>query len=141
MKSITYQSPLPHKKLFRLFKFTNYKSDLFKYILRVTNERAIIMKLQHYIIKVPKDQAAFTYFQLEANEGLCFYSTLDSSLSQTYREIELFSPISLETEVTHFLNHLKNEVPFEIVTHEILEDSKELIHLHNKFGKKTLHQS
>jgi hypothetical protein len=97
------------------------------------------MKLQHYIIKVPKDQAAFTYFQLEANEGLCFYSTLDSSLTLPYREIELFSPLSLESEVSRFLNHLKNEVPFEIITHEILEDSKELMNLHHKFGKKTLH--
>ncbi len=99
------------------------------------------MKLQHYIIKVPKDQAAFTYFQLESNEGLCFYSTLDSSLTLPYREIELFSPISLEKEVTHFLEYLKNEVPLEIMTHEILEDSRDLIHLHNKFGKKTLHES
>ncbi len=99
------------------------------------------MKLQHYIIKVPKDQAAFTYFQLEANEGLCFYSTLDSSLSQTYREIELFSPISLEKEVANFLEHLKSEVPFDVVVHEILEDSKNLIHLHKKEGKKSLPQN
>ncbi len=99
------------------------------------------MKLQHYILKVPKDQAAFTYFQLEANEGLCFYSTLDSSLTLPYREIELFSPISLKVEVENFLNHLKNEVPYEITTHEILDDSKELMELHHKFGKKTLHES
>jgi len=98
------------------------------------------MKLQHYIIKVPKDQAAFTYFQLESNEGLCFYSTLDTSLSQTYREIELFSPLSLEKEVSHFLEYLKNEVPLEILVHEILEDSKDLIDLHKKEGKKSLHR-
>ncbi|MAF79042.1 MAG: hypothetical protein CME63_02980 [Halobacteriovoraceae bacterium] len=98
------------------------------------------MKLQHYIIKVPKDQAAFTYFQLEANEGLCFYSTLDSSLTLPYREIELFSPLSLHQEVKNFLDHLKNEVPFEILVHEELEDSKDLMNLHRKDGKKTLHE-
>ena len=98
------------------------------------------MKLQHYIIKVPKDQAAFTYFQLESNEGLCFYSTLDTSLSQTYREIELFSPLSLKKEVTHFLEYLKNEVPLEVLVHEILEDSKDLMDLHKKEGKKSLHR-
>ena len=93
-------------------------------------------QLQHFILKVPKDQAAFTYFQLEANEGLCFYSTLDSSLGAEYREIELFSPLSLKEEVANFLTHLKNEVPYEITTEEILDDSKDLIHLHEKFGKK-----
>jgi len=99
------------------------------------------MKLQHYIIKVPKDQAAFTYFQLEANEGLCFYSTLDSSLTLTYREIELFSPLCLQREVTNFLEHLKSAVPLDVTLHEILEDSKDLINLHKKEGKKSLPQN
>ena len=58
-------------------------------------------QLFNYTIRVPKKDSAFLYFQLEANEGLCFYSTLESSLGQPYRDIEIKGHTSLETEFLH----------------------------------------
>jgi len=93
-------------------------------------------KLRHLIIRVPKDQAAFTYFQLEANEGLAFYSTLDQSLKEAYRDIEVFSPLSLSLEFANFLDHLKSEIPYNIRIDEELEDGPHLIDLFRKDGKR-----
>ncbi len=77
----------------------------------------------HLIIRVPKADAAFTYFQLEANEGLCFYSTLEESLKETYRDITIKAHAGLEDELRHVLNTLRNKVPFEILLDESREDS------------------
>lgn len=95
-------------------------------------------RLNHYIIRVPKDQAAFTYFQLEANEGLAFYSTLDQSLRENYRDIELFSPQSLTKELDNFLEYLKNEVTYSVILNELLEDGEEVVDKFSKGGKSTL---
>lgn len=93
-------------------------------------------QIRHLVLRVPKDQAAFVYFQLESNEGLFFYSTLDESLKEAFRDLELFSPTSLENEGNHFLEHLKTEVEYLVLADEILEDSRDLAHLNSKFGKK-----
>lgn len=95
-------------------------------------------RLRHLILRVAKDQAAFLYFQLEANEGLAFYSTLDVSLREAYRDIELFSPESLNDEINHFLKAMESQVSPLIVLDEMIEDSPEAIDKFSKGGKKTL---
>ncbi len=82
--------------------------------------------LYHLIIRVPKKHAAFTYFILEANEGLCFYSTLSTSLKGSFRDIEVFSPLSLKREVIHLFNQLKSEYTIEIQMEKTIKDREGL---------------
>ena len=93
-------------------------------------------ELFHWIIRVPKDQAAFTYFQLEANEGLSFYSTLDQSLSEAFRDIEIFAPESLGPEMKHFFKSLESEVPLLTILEEKVEDTAQAALKYSKAGKK-----
>jgi hypothetical protein len=76
----------------------------------------------HLIIRVPKEEAAFTYFQLEANEGLCFYSTLEDSMKESYRDITVTAHIGLKDEVMHIINKLQQMYKLEILKEEIKED-------------------
>ena len=88
------------------------------------------------IIRLPKDEAAFLYFQLESNEGLCFYSTLDQSLKEPYRDIEIFGQISLKSEITHFFAVMEKKLNVEVVLDEVLDDSPEAVQRYTKKGKK-----
>ena len=81
-------------------------------------------KLNHYIIRVSKEDSAFVYFQLESNEGLAFYSTLKSSLKEPFRDIEIFSPLSLNQEITHFIDYIGQALRLEIRSHHIIEDAE-----------------
>lgn len=79
-------------------------------------------KLKHYIIRVPKSDAAFTYFQFEANDGLCFYSTLESSLKEPFRDIDIKTHESLSEELTRLLTHLGKSINIEILLDEMIDD-------------------
>lgn len=70
-------------------------------------------KLFHYVIRVPKEHSAFTYFQLEANDGLAFYSTLPHCEGQTYRDIDLKGAIALEEELKRLINNLAQKYSIE----------------------------
>lgn len=74
------------------------------------------------IIRVPKSESAFTYFQLEANEGLCFYSTLESSLQENYRDLELKIPLCFKDEVFRLLNKLQEEFSIEILSETTINE-------------------
>lgn len=76
-------------------------------------------EIRQLTIRVPKDQAAFTYFQLESNEGLFFYSTLQESLKEPYRDLILTCHLSLEKEAQHFLDYLKNEVNYLVISDKV----------------------
>jgi hypothetical protein len=84
-------------------------------------------KLKHFIIRVSKADAAFIYFQFESNEGLCFFSTMKSSLKEPFRDIEIFSPISLEQEIDHLLNYLGQSIDMQFLLTEVIPDSTELM--------------
>ena len=79
-------------------------------------------QLIHTIIRVPKEESAFVYFTLEANEGLSFYSTLEESLGEGYRDIVIKTHDSLETEFDHLMEELKKEVPIEVLVREKIDD-------------------
>ena len=69
-------------------------------------------------IRVPKAHSAFIYFQLEANEGVCFYSTLKSSLKESYRDIMVTSDMSYAEETKRILSFLNKTIPFEYINNE-----------------------
>lgn len=79
-------------------------------------------RLFHMIIRVPKDQSAFTYFTFEANDGLCFYSTLESSLGEPFRDIDVKTHISLKDELLRLVDFLSNDYPIEILSQEEIAD-------------------
>jgi hypothetical protein len=79
-------------------------------------------QLFHYIIRVPKSESAFTYFQLEANEGLCFYSTLESSMGETYRDLDLKGSLDLKEEVEHLLEVLRGKYALEVLLDEVIDN-------------------
>jgi membrane-anchored protein YejM (alkaline phosphatase superfamily) len=95
-------------------------------------------ELRHLIVRAPKDQAFFLYFQLEANEGLAFYSTQDQSLREAFRDIEIFSPICLTKELDHFMEYIQTEVPLLFLVDEIINDSLVEVESFSKLGKKSL---
>jgi hypothetical protein len=66
-------------------------------------------------IRVPKQEAAYTYFILEASEGLCFYSTIDESLGEGYRDIEIVTPWHFREEVSSLLTTLSGQYKLEII--------------------------
>lgn len=78
-------------------------------------------ELFHIIIRVPKEHSAFTYFQLEANEGLAFYSTLDHLNGQTYRDIDLKGPKELEAELRRLIDSLSSSFSIEYMWEEIIQ--------------------
>ena len=80
-------------------------------------------KVLHLIVRVPKEEAAFTYFQFESNEGLCFYSTLEDSMRESYRDITVTAHIGFKEEVMHIIKRLQSVFSLEVLKEEIKEDS------------------
>ncbi len=68
------------------------------------------------ILRVPKQDSAFLYFTLEANEGICFYSTLPYETGVTHRDIEITGSPELYPELQTILTGLKNKISFEIIS-------------------------
>ena len=83
-----------------------------------------ISKLFHYTIRVPKSESAFTYFQLEAREGMCFYSTLPESLGTSYRDLDVKGSLEFKEEFERLIEQLRQEYEIEILLDEVIEDSK-----------------
>jgi hypothetical protein len=78
--------------------------------------------LTHIIIRVPKSQAAFTYFQFEAREGLCFYSTLDHVVGQNYRDIDIKTPVEFKKQLMELLVILGKQFSVEYMLNEEIVD-------------------
>ncbi len=81
-------------------------------------------QLFHYVLRMNKEDSAFFYFQLEANDGLCFYSTLENPPHAQYRDIELKGDIKLKTEILHIIKTCEKKFRIDILTDEIINDQK-----------------
>jgi hypothetical protein len=79
-------------------------------------------ELFFYRLRVPKDEAYFVYFTFEANEGMCFYSTLDESLKGQYRDIEVKCPIEWRTDLFYLIQRLQAEIRLDIIEEKIIND-------------------
>jgi hypothetical protein len=71
-----------------------------------------------------KEDSAFFYFQLEANDGICFYSTLDHPHHAQYRDIELRGDILLREEMKHILDECAKKFKIDILVDETIADKK-----------------
>lgn len=80
-------------------------------------------KLLYYLrVRVQKDDAYFVYFTFEANEGLCFFSTVDESLRGAYRDIDVRCPVELKETVGALVERLQAEIRLDILSAEIISD-------------------
>jgi hypothetical protein len=86
---------------------TNYSSQLF-----------------HFIIRLNKEDSAFFYFQLEANDGLCFYSTLPYEPHTQYRDIDLKGDSLLRNEVIHLIEQCGKKFKIDLLVDELIPDQK-----------------
>ena len=78
------------------------------------------MQLYHFIIRVPKEHSSFIYFQMEACEGLGFYSTLDFLPGQSYRDVDIKGAIELKEETLNLLSGLKDSTRLEFIKDEVI---------------------
>jgi hypothetical protein len=81
-------------------------------------------QLFHYIVRLNKEDSAFLYFQLESNDGLCFYSTLPYEPHTQYRDIDLKGDILLQGEVQHLLKQCSQKFKIDVLIDEIIPDQK-----------------
>ncbi len=77
-------------------------------------------QLRQTVIRVPKEQSAFVYFTLEANENICFYSTLTHITGDSFRDIDIKTDISLENELKYTLDPLIGPCQITILKNEII---------------------
>jgi hypothetical protein len=103
---------------FILNQFKNKSTDLEGDMLNYSSQ------LFHIILRLNKEDSAFFYFQLEANDGLCFYSTLSYEPHAQYRDIELRGDILLLDEIKHVLEFCAKKFPIDILVNEIIPDQK-----------------
>ena len=79
-------------------------------------------ELYYARVRVSKDDAYFVYFTFEANEGLCFYSTVDESLRGQYRDIDVKCPIEWRETLNSLLERLKSEMRLDVIDSGIISD-------------------
>lgn len=84
-------------------------------------------QLFHYIIRLNKEDSAFFYFQLEANDGLCFYSTIEHPHHAQYRDIDLKGDILLKGEILHLLEECGKKFKIDILVDETITDAKGIV--------------
>jgi hypothetical protein len=74
-------------------------------------------------IRVPKDDAYFVYFTFEANEGLCYYSTVDESLGSSYRDIDVRCSIEWRENLKLLIQRIQTELRLDVLDEKIILDS------------------
>lgn len=82
---------------------------------------SVNQKLFRKVIRIPKEESAFAYFQLEANEGLAFYSTLPHLEGDPTRDLQITGSLTTLPELEHLLSELAKEFKVEILSDEIIE--------------------
>ncbi len=66
-------------------------------------------ELKKITVRVPKEHSSFLYFTLESNEGLCFYSTLEGSKIDHFRDVEINIPKDFVEDVQKILDKLSQK--------------------------------
>lgn len=84
-------------------------------------------QLFHYILRLNKEDSAFFYFQLEANDGLCFYSTLSYEPHTQYRDIDLKGDILMQEGIKQLISQCSKKFKIDILVEEIIPDQKALV--------------
>jgi len=80
-------------------------------------------ELFYCVLRMPKDDAYFVYFTFEANEGICFYSTVDESLKGQYRDIVVRCPIEWKEQLLELIQRLQAEIRLDILEEKTIIDA------------------
>jgi hypothetical protein len=72
----------------------------------------------HLIIRLSKSDSVFVYFQLEANEGLAFYSTLAHVEGQETRDIDIRGSVESYNEVKRLIDFLAQSMTIQTIKDE-----------------------
>ena len=80
-------------------------------------------QLLQIVLRVPKEHSHFVYFIIEANDGFCFYSTIDSSLKENFRDIILTLPIEWADSLDRLLARLQETIPLDILSRSNEDDN------------------
>jgi hypothetical protein len=105
---------------FILNQFENKSTNLEGYMTKHSSQ------LFHYVLRLNKEDSAFFYFQLEANDGLCFYSTLSYEPHAQYRDIEMRGDILLKHEAEAIILNCSKKFKIDILVDETIVDKKTL---------------
>lgn len=77
-------------------------------------------ELNEIWLQVPKEQSSFVYFQLEANEGLCFYSTTHKN--PKFCVLHLQYHLSLTDEFDQLLKYLSRKIELKVFKSDPVTD-------------------
>lgn len=80
------------------------------------------IELFHLVVRLPKEDSSFLYFQLEASEGIGFYSTINLNEGDKFRDIDIKGDIKLKNEMMTIINSLKEKTFIEILIDERILD-------------------
>lgn len=61
-----------------------------------------------------KDFSSFFYFTLESNEGVAFYSTLDTPDDPEFRTVDVKCTASMQKHLLNIFDQLSKRSPIEI---------------------------
>ena len=75
------------------------------------------------LVKVPKEDSCFLYFQLESNEGLCFYSTVGETKGFMTREILINGSLEFHEATCELIKSIQGKISCQILKNEVIEDS------------------
>ncbi|MBF0359976.1 MAG: hypothetical protein HQK49_03150 [Oligoflexia bacterium] len=99
------------------------KSIVIKMIRSYQNTK----ELFHVNLRVTKKDSVYLYFLLESQEGICFYSTINESISDPlFREIEIYSTIEYMDDVNNLITNLKNEIDIETLFSRVVIDNPDI---------------
>lgn len=76
-------------------------------------------ELTQITVRMDKMDTSFFYFTLEANENICFYSTLDFEKGQKHRDIVVYITPELLQDFKNILNHLQKFRSIQVLSESI----------------------
>ena len=79
-------------------------------------------KLIKTLLRMSKDYSSFFYFTLEANENICFYSTMPFEKGQAYRDIVVYCTPELDDHFQGVLKHCQKNHEIEVIESSIVND-------------------
>lgn len=72
------------------------------------------------IIELSKEDSSFLYFTLEANEGLCFYSTKDHHNGDPNRTVEIYTHPSMKDDLVKVIEYFRRTHPSTIKSEQFV---------------------
>ena len=86
------------------------------------NDYSSSKKLTKTLLRMSKAYSSFFYFTLEANENICFYSTMPFEKGQSFRDIVVYCTPELDLYFHNILQHCMKTQELEILEQSTIDD-------------------